>query len=155
MDTDVHCFSVLISFTNSGSSDDFVISLIPTPGKIHLFFLRLCAKNIIPPVTQFQIYKDRQNNILTAIGYEAISALFPFFCYDKTVLCRHYDSVDLCWIVRFILHYAQLYPYIVHVILCIYHNITPGFAKTSGKHMANRTATFDGSFFTIFTSPPI
>ena len=88
-------------------------------------------------------------------GYEAISALFPFFHYDKTVFCRHYDSVDLCWIVRFLLHYAQLYRYSVCIILCIYHNISPYFAKTSGKHMANRTSTADGSFFTIFTSPPM
>lgn len=26
---------------------------------------------------------------------------------------------------------------------------------TSGKHMANLTSTADGSFFTIFTSPPM
>lgn len=88
-------------------------------------------------------------------GYEAISALFPFFHYDKAILYRHYDSVDLCWIVRFLLHYAQFYLYIVRVNLCIYHNISPCFAKTSGKHMANLTSTADGSFFTIFTSPPM
>ena len=88
-------------------------------------------------------------------GYEAISALFPFFHYDKAVFCRHYDSVDLCWIVRFFLHYVQFYLYIVRVNLCIYHNISPCFAKTSGKHMANRTSTLDGSLHTELISPPI
>ena len=39
--------------------------------------------------------------------------------------------------------------------ITIHHNISPYFAKTSGKHMANRTSTADGSFFTIFTSPPM
>ena len=80
---------------------------------------------------------------------------FLSFITTKQVFCRHYDSVDLCWIVRFLLHYAQFYWYIVHAILYIYHNISPYFAKTSGKHMANRMSTADGSFFTMFTSPPM
>lgn len=47
---------------------------------------------------------------------------FLSFITTKQVFCRHYDSVDLCWIVRFILHYAQFYWYIVHAILYIYYN---------------------------------
>ena len=88
-------------------------------------------------------------------GYEAISALFPFFHYDKAILYRHYDSVDLCWIVRFLLHYAQFYLYIVRANLCIYHNISPCFAKTSGKHIQKRIVSGVRTFVTEFTSPPI
>ena len=47
---------------------------------------------------------------------------FLSFITTKQVFCRHYDSVDLCWIVRFLLHYAQFYWYIVHAILYIYYN---------------------------------
>ena len=79
---------------------------------------------------------------------------FLSFITTKQVFCRHYDSVDLCWIVRFLLHYAQLYPYAVRIILCIYHNISPYFAKTSGKHIQKRISVVDGSLTTTFISFP-
>lgn len=47
-----------------------------------------------------------------------------------------------------------IYLHIVRVNLCIYHNISPCFAKTSGKHMANRISTLDGSFTITFISLP-